>query len=428
MTSPDVAPTIVAFFGVQRPDVMLGRPFVDSDASEPTRGVVDRVDSMVELDEEAVYSHGIQADIATGFVIFQVLIYLLIVVLLWRSELRSLADRRLSARWLELGALAVVAFPLASYLATPIPAHEVGLALLVPIMVAIDIVLVAGVSLVVRLPLTRLLGLTMATLVVMVVDLAFGGRLQFMAIFGNDPINAGRFAGLGNIAFAVLGTCSIITAALLLHKWPEDRRVLPAIVLLFAVTVVVDGAPQLGSDVGGVLALVPALVITFFLLTGRKPSIKAIAAGLGGGVVVLAAFLAIDLARPEDSQTHLGRFFTDVRARGAGVFFDTIERKARTNLRIFTSTIWTYLVPPALALIAWLLLSPRGRWHRLAEAYPRLRAGLIGGLVLAVLGFVVNDSGIVVPAMALSFLVPMSILIHLSMERAPIEAEGSGAS
>lgn len=420
VTLPDVAPTILEFFGADRPDEMLGRSFVAID--DPGDGSLgSRLAAQIELDDEAVYTHGIQADIATGFVVFQVLIYILIIILLRRTEKSGVGVRPRVTRWLELGALSVVAFPLASYLATPIDAHEAGLALLVPILVVIDMALVAGVSVALRSPLDRLAALTTATLAVMVVDLFAGGPLQFMAVFGNDPINAGRFAGLGNIAFAIIGTCTLVAASLLVHRWPDRRGVLAIVVVMFVVAVVADGAPQLGSDVGGVLALVPALVVTFFLLTGRRPSWKVVAVSAAGGVVALAVFLVVDLARPPDAQTHLGRFFDDIRARGPQVFFDTVERKARTNLRIFTSTIWTYLVPPALFLIIYLVLRPRGRWHRLAVAYPRLRAGLIGGLVLAVLGFAVNDSGIVVPAMVLSFLVPMALLVHLAMERESAE-------
>lgn len=96
---------------------------------------------------------------------------------------------------------------------------------------------------------------------------------------------------------------------------------------------------------------------------------------------------------------------------------DTVGRKIETNLRVFTSTIWTYFVPPALAFIAWLLLRPKKRWERLASEYPTLRAGLIGGLIVSVFGFAVNDSGIVVPAMVLSYLVPTALLIHLLLEK-----------
>ena len=83
---------------------------------------------------------------------------------------------------------------------------------------------------------------------------------------------------------------------------------------------------------------------------------------------------------------------------------------------MFTSTIWTFFVPPALLAMIYLLRRPSGRWQQFAVDYPKLRAGLIGGLLLAVLGFAVNDSGIVIPAVILSFLVPMALLVHLAME------------
>lgn len=413
VTLPDIGPTVLKHLEVKQPAAMLGRSFVTG------AGEGDRVAQMVDLDEESVYSHGIQADIATGYVLFQVVMCALIVLLLRREGRRRgyLNEHPLVRLSLEWGALAVVSFPLAVYLSSPLPAHELGLLRLVPLTVAIDLALVAAASFLIAEPLDRLMALALSTVGVMVVDLALGGRLQFNAVFGNDPINAGRFAGLGNSAFAVLGASTILAAALMVHRWRDRPWTIPAILALFTLTVIADGAPQLGSDVGGVLALVPALAVTFMLLLGKRPSWRVLGIATVAGVVVLGIFLAIDLGRPPEVRTHLGNFFTDVRARGAGVFVDTIERKARTNLRIFTSTIWTYLVPPALAVIAYLLFRPVGSWRRFAEEYPRLRAGLIGGLVLGVLGFAVNDSGIVVPAMILSFLVPLALLTHLRMGR-----------
>jgi hypothetical protein len=44
-----------------------------------------------------------------------------------------------------------------------------------------------------------------------------------------------------------------------------------------------------------------------------------------------------------------------------------------------------------------------------------------------VLGFAVNDSGIVVPAVVLSFLVPMALLVHLVLEMDEGEPEPSTA-
>lgn len=412
VTLPDMAPTILDHLHIDRPDSMIGRPFI----GVPAGG--DRIAAAVELDRESVFTHGIQAEIATSFVVVQISIYLIaLLVLRRRMKGGARAQDGAIVRALEYGALAVVAFPLASYLVTPLKAHALGTALFIAILIAVDIALVVASRMLVRSSLEQLLVISGATVVVMMVDLVIGAPLQLNAIFGNSPIIAGRFAGLGNLAFSVLGASSLMTGALMVHRWPERRAVLPLVALLFGLTVVADGAPSLGSDVGGVIALVPAFGITWLLLAGKKPSLRIFVLAIFGGIVVLGAFLLVDLSRPPETRTHLARLFEDVRARGGGVFVDTIGRKIRTNLRVFRSTIWTYLVPPALAVIAGLLLRPRGRWQAVAAAFPRLRAGLIGGLLLAVLGFSVNDSGIVVPAMVLSFLVPMTLLLHLALER-----------
>jgi hypothetical protein len=266
-----------------------------------------------------------------------------------------------------------------------------------------------------RHPLDRLLAVSAFTVGVIAVDLVLGARLQIETVFGYSPIVAGRFAGIGNIAFAVLSAAGLLTGTLLVHRW-GGRRGLVAAGLLFAGIVILDGAPQLGSDVGGVIALVPGLGVTLVLLSGRRPSWKIVGVGLVGATLCLAVFLAVDLSRPPESQTHLARLFEDVRSRGFGPLADTIRRKAEANLRVFRSSIWTFFVPPALAVLGWLLLRPRGRWRELASVYPKPRAGLAGGLVLAILAFAVNDSGIVIPAVILSFLVPMALMVHLLIE------------
>jgi len=412
VTLPDIAPTVLQHRGIDRPDVMLGRPFVPHEASG------DLVEEAVELDRESVFAHGLQAGLATGFVIFQILIYATAIILLLRRDRRGHGtDAPPIPKWLELACLAIVAFPLGSYLATPIDGHSIGTGWFLGLLIAIDIALMTLVTVAIRSPLDRLLALTSATVLLFIVDLTFFDVFQLNAVFGNDPIVAGRFTGLGNIAFAILGTTSLMSGALLVNRRPDRPWVFWVVGALFLVTVIVDGAPSLGSDVGGIISLVPVLAITFMLLLGQRPNARAVIVAVLAGVAALGFFLLVDLSRPPASRTHLGRLFEDVRARGPEVFTDTIGRKIRTNLRVFRSTIYTYLVPPALAVIAWLLLRPQGRWQRLAVTFPKIRAGLIGGLLLAVVGFAVNDSGIVVPAMVLSFLAPMSLLLHLVLER-----------
>ena len=99
-------------------------------------------------------------------------------------------------------------------------------------------------------PLERLLAITASTLLLFILDLSLLHALQLNAVWGNDPIVAGRFTGLGNIAFAILGSSSLMTGALLVHRYPNRRGIFAVVASLFALTIVVDGAPSLGSDVG----------------------------------------------------------------------------------------------------------------------------------------------------------------------------------
>lgn len=411
VTLPDVAPTVLAHLGVERPSSMLGRPWF----SRPASG--DLVAEAVDLDEESVFSYGVQPGVATGFVVAQVAAYVGLLALFGLRRRGRAIPAGVPATGLEIVALAVAAFPLASYLAMGGMTHELGTAGFAALLLAVDAALVGLAFVGLRAPLDRLLGVAAATLVVVVGDLALGERLQLNAVFGNSPIVAGRFSGLGNLAFSILGASAVVTATILVHRRARSARALGAAAALFALVVFVDGAPFLGSDVGGVLALVPGFAITWFLLSGRKVGWRAAVAAGVGGVLALGLFLAVDLTRPEDSRTHLARLVENVADEGPQVFADTIERKVRTNVRIFRSTIWTYLVPPALLLLAVLLRKPPGRWQQLATTFPVVRSGLVGGLVLALLGFAVNDSGIVVPAMFLSWLVPMALIAYVSLER-----------
>lgn len=412
VTLPDVAPTVLDHVGIERPASMLGRSFV------PLPADGDLLSHHVFTDRESVFAHGFQAGVSTAFVIFQIVVYVLAFFLLRdRAAQISTGTKSRAIGWLRRAGLGIVAFPLSTYLASPLPANELGTPTFIAILIAIDVAVVTLVSFLTDDPLGRLLAITASTIALFIVDLTFLKMLQLNAVWGNDPIVAGRFTGLGNIAFAILGSSSLMTGALLFHRYPNRRWVLVAVAALFAVTVVVDGAPQLGSDVGGVLALVPALGITYVLLTGARPTLKIAVLAVVGTILAISLFLVVDFLRPPENRTHLARLVEDIRGRGFDAFSEAVGRKIRTNLRVFRSTIWTYLVPPALAVIAWLLFQPTGRWRELAVRYPKLRAGLIGGLLLAVLGFAANDSGIVVPAMVLSFLVPMTLLIHVVLER-----------
>lgn len=409
VTLPDVAPTVLEHLGISRAEGMTGRAWFSTGSSSGLP------ESAIDMDQESSFIESKKTPVTAGFVAAQVLVYGLAILLFAR---RSPVPRFPPAvRTAETVALLIVGFPVATYLAGVSQQHDLGTWGYVGVLVGIDVVIVTALTILLARRLDRFLALTALTTAVIFVDLLLGAQLQLNTVFGYSPVVAGRFYGLGNIGFAVLGISSLVTGALIAQRMESFRLGLVLAGALFAAAVVFDGAPQLGSDVGGVIALIPSLGVTWLLLSGRRPSAKSFALSVVAVVGILALFLALDLARPSEDRTHLARFYEDVRDRGFDVVVDTVERKIEANIRLFRSTIWTYFVPPALLTVGVLMLRPRGRWQRLSEVYPRIRAGLLGGLLLAVIGFAVNDSGIVIPAVCLTYLVPLSMTVHTELYR-----------
>jgi hypothetical protein len=314
--------------------------------------------------------------------------------------------------------LAAALFPLATYLVTPLDAHFLGMGGMVAALVAIDMALVVILFVLPLAPLDRLLTAGLAFLALIAADLALGGSLQLNALFGNHPLVGGRFAGLGNTGFALFAAAALVCGGLIVQRRTSmaagRRWGGPGVAAaLFVAAVVVDGAPQLGADVGGVMALAPAAGLTYVLLTGRRPGPRLIAAIVAGTVAVLALFAWVDLVRPEGERTHLGRLLEAATERGAEPVIDAAARKLASNLEIFRLSPWSWVAPIVIAAVVLLVL----RWRELADAMPSLRSALLGALVLGALGAAVNDSGIVVPALVLVWILSPVALAALDLNR-----------
>jgi hypothetical protein len=96
-----------------------------------------------------------------------------------------------------------------------------------------------------------------------------------------------------------------------------------------------------------------------------------------------------------------------------GDAFAVIGRKLSAMLGTLGNWELTGLSLAALAFL-YLVLARPSRWgaSALSRAYghaPALRPGLFGVLTCALAGFLVNDSGIAIPAMALTVAVPLTL-------------------
>ena len=147
---------------------------------------------------------------------------------------------------------------------------------------------------------------------VWLVDAAAGAPLAFNNPLGMNAVVAGRFYGVSNTAFAlVAGALVVVIAGVWVALGGGRRSALLVTALLGGAALLVDGAPQLGADVGGALTLVPTLAFLAAGLAGLRLSWRRWLAIGAATVLVVGGFAVVDLLRP-GGPTHLGRFARQV--------------------------------------------------------------------------------------------------------------------
>ena len=320
---------------------------------------------------------------------------------------------------LEAGAWAVASMPIASYLvtlsgwwSTPRPLTVLWL-----LIAALSFAL-AAVTMLVRHtlwhPVLLLAGVTVGLLVL---DASAGTPLHHGSPLGPSPMIGGRYYGFGNETFAVFGVhVLLLAAAIATPLLAAGRRglALVAAATLGAGAVVVNVWPTLGADVGGGLALVPAVLVLCLALSGRRVTAARLALGALGGVACVLVIGLADWLRPANERTHVGRFFQQVLD---GTAHDVLLRKADYAVNSFTSGGSAVVALVALgALVA--VQVRRDAWSpRALEAavamWPPLRAAVLAITVLSVVGVLGNDYGIRIARLTLAVALPVLAALML---------------
>lgn len=407
----DVAPTLLAYAGVEDPSRdVVGGPWRPSGphagSSEAT------VSELIGVDRAAA----IYRDQSGPF--FQILggVLLLVFALAFLALRRRTAFRPAVLRTVQVVAVLAAAAPVASYLAniTRWWRYDEPNTVLWTSIVLVSIVL-AAVALAgpwrrrVYGPSGVVAGVT-AT--VLAVDVASGSSLQQSSLLGLSPLVAGRFYGFGNIPFAIFVVASLVSAAAL-GQWLLDtgrsrRFAAAAVAGVGMIAVVIDGAPQAGADVGGILAAIPGFAVLVLGTLGARITVaKLVVAGLGA-TALFGLFAFLDWLRPPGSRTHFGSFFADVLSGDA---LTVIMRKAEASLGTLERwPIYGWLVPLACLIILW-LTRPDGEEAvtRTVHHWSLFRYLVWSALLTAVAGFAVNDSGIIVPGLLLTVGVPLGV-------------------
>ncbi len=400
----DVAPTVLRALRLPIPPGMAGQPMVVR-GTEQTGGATRA--GYLDADRAARQMHRVIPVLVSGLAVALCLGAAAAAVL--QRTGRSSTSRRL----LLLGAGAAAAAPAASFLARLLPYERWGLPGTAVSLVVLDLAVVAACR-------GRASRIAALTLLLLAIDLGTGAHLQLHSVLGYSAIVAGRFAGIGNPASGVLLAATLLTAGAAAGRFKAPRLRQVAVLGIGALGLLADGWPGWGSDLGGVLALAPAVVL-FAAHAGRvsaggmrgrpRATVLTLAAALAAALGAAAILALVDLSRPAASRTHLARFAADLVHGRAGT---TLARKAVADMDLLTSNAATLAVPVALAGMALVLRSamrggrPAGLGTAL-RARPLLGPTLTCCLVAAVVGMLVNDSGVVIPATMALLAVPVAV-------------------
>ncbi|WP_315584584.1 hypothetical protein [Actinomyces viscosus] len=293
------------------------------------------------------------------------------------------------------------------------------------------------------------------------VDAAAGAHLAFNNPLGMNAVVAGRFYGVSNTAFALVAGALVVVTAGAWEALGRGRRTALALTgLLGGAALIVDGAPQLGADVGGALTLVPTLACLGAGLAGLRLSWRRWLAIGAATVLVVGGFGVVDLLRPA-GPTHLGRF---VRQMVDGSAAGVLGRKAYALVGPFvTRPDAAAGLVCALALIAaaiWWLRRQVRAWRAGTSPYVWLASTADGDMsrgrgqefsprprdmspsvhwgttalrslgVLTVVSVLVNDSGVTMAGFILAAAAPalLALLLALTGSASPRPASVSPAA
>lgn len=363
------------------------------------------------------------------FAVAEALVFGLI-ALLWRGP-RNAPRRRAAAR---IAGVTAACVPVGTFLASLVPWWMLPRpAVLLYLLAAAWAAVLAAIALTGpwrRDPLGPAGIVCGVTVAVVGLDVMTGSRLELNTPFGLNVLWGGRFYGEDNNTVGIYGAAAIVCAAwlasLLLRRgsaqpagragWrgPRAQAVLAAsAVALFAV--VASGWPGFGGKVGGTIAVVPGLLLLIMTvagvrITGRRAALLAVS-----GVLVIAAFALVNYFVPLTGHSDIGAFAGQaLHGQGGG----TLQRKISTNLGSLTATPFSLIIPAAVIALGVLLLRPEwfraGALTRARQAVPLLGVSLAAIWVVAVLGWLAEDSGVAVPGAMLPLVLPLAIAIVAS--------------
>ncbi|EOC99951.1 hypothetical protein [Caldisalinibacter kiritimatiensis] len=255
----------------------------------------------------------------------------------------------------------------------------------------------------------RILFITGFTYLIIIVDIISGGNLIKFSTLGYDPIIGARYFGIGNELSGVLIGCMFIFWALILEK--IKRRYFILIFLIYTIVLVI--APNYGANLGATLSLIGGTI--YFVISIYKINLdfKTITLFLLITIAFIMGFTIIDFSF-SFTTSHLGKLVTSTINNGIKTVYDVISRKLYMNIKLLGVTIWSKVLLVNLICLILLIRFKNRKLKTLFKEKNNFFIGLTSALVSSTIGFITNDSGVLLASIANIFI--LNSLLYVTIE------------
>ncbi|MDD2620740.1 MAG: hypothetical protein PHC92_08760, partial [Syntrophomonadaceae bacterium] len=401
IASTDIASTILHFYKLQDDTgTMIGQPIVSRKSQQS-----DTLSAAKLIEDQAKIVNLIRTPLVKGYVILQIAVIVLILL--------CLVSAKKMAELISPLLLVLLAAPLVFLLL-----GKLGL-----VVVWHNIIVAIGSILLITLIFskiyknnlyTALVVIAAATLIIINYDVLTGSSLIKSSVLGYDLMSGARYYGIGNEYVGVVVGSSILLASSLYQRFNKPL-VLWLIALFFLSQCILLGSPGLGAQSDGMITTPIAFLLTLALITGKKINLKALLIlGVTVAVTVIGG-VVYDMSSSLEMQSHIGRAANQITQGGIHNGLTIIMRKLAMNIKLINYSIWSYVFLVILATLGILLYVPVGGMTFIKSQYPILFKGFAGILAGAIVGGVINDSGIVLAATTSIYLVApiLSLMINI---------------
>ncbi|MCL6473218.1 MAG: hypothetical protein K6T91_10500 [Firmicutes bacterium] len=397
VTTVDIAPTVLSILGLQKGAEMTGSLMHSSQASL----------SPLDLEKFNLSAVGVKDTRRTA-----ILAYIYIQVALYAITALVLAFgkklNKYSAAVLETLIFMTMGFPLFSFYTTKLEQIANQGFLITMLTIAASLAFAVLLVATRRKVLHPIAGISVLTLTVLLVDALVGAPSYVNSIFGYDPIRGSRFFGVGNEAMSILIANTLLVFGVMLERTWNRWTVLAGAILCLIVTLII-GFPTIGANTGGTIAAVFAFTAMLLQAMKSKAKVRNVVISLALVVTVLSIFVAYDVMH--GAQTHMGKTIASISSGGLHEVIVIANRKLATNLMVLRFSTWSYFLLTVLGILTFLWFRPVGVLRDLLANYKGISIAITASLIGGIFGFSFNDSGVLIPAIIMSYMIPTVIYL-----------------